>query len=167
MSIEAMKQALEALERADKINGYANNKKAITALRQAIEQAEKQKPVGYLYDWLNPDNRDEVIRDWFAASMYVIEKDKGFNVRPLYTAPVHASENAEKQEPVAWMWKDGTLTSDPDFADGTWTPLFTAPPKREWVGLTDEERFLNDARSKEEIEYAKAIEAKLKEKNHG
>jgi hypothetical protein len=39
--------------------------------------------------------------------------------------------------------------------------------KREWVGLTDEERFLNDARSKEEIEYAKAIETKLKEKNHG
>jgi hypothetical protein len=102
MSIEAMKQALEALERADKINGYANNKKAINALRQAIAEAEKQEPVGYLYDWLNPENRDEVIRDWFAASTYVIEKDKGFNVRPLYTAPVHASENAEKQEPVAW-----------------------------------------------------------------
>jgi hypothetical protein len=44
-------------------------------------------------------------------------------------------------------------------------PLYTAP--REWVGLTDEERFLNDARSEEEIEYARAIEAKLKEKNHG
>jgi hypothetical protein len=37
--------------------------------------------------------------------------------------------------------------------------------KRRWVGLTDEERFLNDGRSEEEIEYAKAIEAKLKEKN--
>ena len=37
--------------------------------------------------------------------------------------------------------------------------------KREWVGLTHEERFLNDCRSPEEIEYAKAIEAKLKEKN--
>jgi hypothetical protein len=47
----------------------------------------KQEPVGYLYDWLNPDDRDEVIRDWFATSVYVIEKDKGFNVRPLYTAP--------------------------------------------------------------------------------
>ena len=38
-----------------------------------------------------------------------------------------AIAEAEKQEPVAWMWKDGTLTSDPDFADGTWTPLFTSP----------------------------------------
>jgi len=40
------------------------------------------------------------------------------------------------------------------------------PAKREWVGLTDEERYLGDARSSEEIEYARAIEAKLKEKNH-
>jgi len=105
MTIEAMKQALEALRCIEsplhvwEINKLAG---AMNALRQAIEQAEKQEPVGYLYDWLNPENRDEVIRDWFAASMHVIEKDKGFNVRPLYTAPVHASENAEKQEPVAW-----------------------------------------------------------------
>ena len=34
---------------------------------------------------------------------------------------------AEEQEPVAWMWKDGTLTADPDYADGTWTPLYAAP----------------------------------------
>lgn len=38
-------------------------------------------------------------------------------------------------------------------------------PKREWVGLTVEERYLNDGKTPEEIEYAKAIEAKLKEKN--
>jgi len=37
--------------------------------------------------------------------------------------------------------------------------------QKEWHGLTDEERYLSDARSEEEIEYAKAIEAKLKEKN--
>ena len=30
-------------------------------------------------------------------------------------------------EPVAWIYKDGTTTSDPDRADGTWTPLYTAP----------------------------------------
>jgi hypothetical protein len=38
-------------------------------------------------------------------------------------------------------------------------------PMKEWVGLTDKERYLNEGRSEEEIEYAKAIEAKLKEKN--
>ena len=42
-----------------------------------------------------------------------------------------------EQEPVVWMWKDGTVTSDPDRADGTWTPLYTTPPQRK--PLTDEE----------------------------
>jgi hypothetical protein len=65
MSIEAMKQALEALEFArlsiDEWSGYASDyfqnkydlkgdmaevEQAITALRTAIEQAEKQEPVG-------------------------------------------------------------------------------------------------------------------------
>jgi hypothetical protein len=40
-----------------------------------------------------------------------------------------------------------------------------AESARAWVGLTDDERYLNDGRTEEEIEYAKAIEAKLKEKN--
>ena len=37
--------------------------------------------------------------------------------------------------------------------------------RREWVGLTQEERYLDDGRNDEEIEYAKGIEALLKEKN--
>lgn len=49
------------------------------------------------------------------------------------------------------------------------TPLFpdksAVEVQRTWFGLTDEERYLGDARSEEEIEYARAIEAKLKEKN--
>ena len=46
---------------------------------------------------------------------------------------------------------------------GTWGQ--EEMPQRTWVGLTDEERYLGDARSEEEIEYARAIEAKLKGKN--
>ncbi len=42
-----------------------------------------------------------------------------------------------EQEPVAWMWKDGTVTTDPDRADGTWTPLYTVPTPRK--PLTDDE----------------------------
>jgi hypothetical protein len=49
MSIEAMKQALDALEEHG--THYARHEdnyiKAITALRQAIEQAEKQEPVAF------------------------------------------------------------------------------------------------------------------------
>jgi hypothetical protein len=62
----------------------------------------------------------------------------------------------EKQEPVAWRTFDGeggydyrsyemNETYDKEWAErnpnhkGWVEPLYTAPPKREWVGLTDEE----------------------------
>ena len=71
-----------------------------------------------------------------------------------------------EQEPVAWMHNfiEGTvITHEP--ADigrhpDRWTPLYTAPPKREWVGLTDEERF-----SKDWQETVARAEVKLKEKS--
>jgi hypothetical protein len=50
-------------------------------------------------------------------------------------------------------------------------PLYTTPPQRTWVGLTDEEQVLlwadrSDGPSNAEINsYYRAIEAKLKEKN--
>ena len=84
------------------------------------------------------------------------------------------------QEPVAWIEKDMQCDDfDPDSvtcekparaADGwEWIPLYTTPPQRPWVGLTDEE-------VKHEWEvwraslprysgFAKGIEAKLKKKN--
>ena len=56
MSKEAMKLALEALERNDYL-GYQANQKAITALRQAIAEAEKQEPVVCL------EIHDAIVRD--------------------------------------------------------------------------------------------------------
>jgi hypothetical protein len=54
------------------------------------------------------------------------------------------------------------------------TPTMLGSPKREWVGLTDEEiydyadKFLYQHGSNFGIKsFGKAIEAKLKEKNHG
>ena len=75
-----------------------------------------------------------------------------------------AIEQANKQEPVAWMWSDGTTTSDPDRADGTWSPLYTA--QRQWVGLTEEEIYQIGLDTPiGATNFARAIEAKLKEKN--
>jgi hypothetical protein len=45
-------------------------------------------------------------------------------------------------------------------------PRYIDGLKKEWQGLTDEERYLNEGKTSEEIEYARAIEAKLKEKNN-
>ncbi len=86
----------------------------------------------------------------------------------------------EKQEPVAWMFvnEDGEceqIEYGPVFDDPGVTPLYTSPPKRQWVGLTDEEiqdlGYLSekfDASNSEWFDrwgFARAIEAKLKEKN--
>jgi hypothetical protein len=120
MSIEAMKQALEALEEIHHGNmtpmAETNWNKAITALRQAIEQAEKQEPVA----WMSP--------------------------------------NKERLE-----------FSRKDTVYGSHTiPLYTAPPKREWVGLTQEDidiAFDDTQEGGGFDDFARAIEAKLKEKN--
>ena len=46
-----------------------------------------------------------------------------FDAEQVQEALVAARELKEL-EIVAWMWKDGTVTTDPDRADGTWTPLY-------------------------------------------
>jgi hypothetical protein len=81
-----------------------------------------------------------------------------------------------QQEPVAWLSTDCigerylcfTKPKDNDPVQ----PLYTTPPKREWVGLTDEEiyeyadKYLYQHGSNYGIKaFGKAIEAKLKEKN--
>lgn len=96
----------------------------------------------------------------------------------------HVMVYAPKQpdpEPVAWSY-DNKFNWDV-WGDGTWQisisqhqesasqiPLYTAPPNKEWVGLTDDELTLIGDRMKTwysmsltEIYYT--IEAKLKEKN--
>ena len=85
-----------------------------------------------------------------------------------------------EQEPVAWMFvnEDGEceqIEYGPVFDDPGVTPLYASPPKREWVGLTDEEiqdlGYLSekfDASNSEWFDrwgFARAIEEKLKEKN--
>ena len=76
-----------------------------------------------------------------------------------------------EQEAVAWLWElTGEVTTDPDRADGMWKPLFTTPPQRTWVGLTDEEveqlAGLVDWNSEHATwNFSMEVEAKLKEKN--
>ena len=111
-----MKQALEALETLNSGDSYKTHN-AATALRQAIAEAEKQEPVGY-----------------------VSESGKG-----------------------AYLLAGVVLEDD--------TPLYTTPPKHEWVGLTDDEiaqlMFKCDVivTGPTQFDFAQAIEAKLKEKN--
>jgi hypothetical protein len=80
-----------------------------------------------------------------------------------------AIAEAEKQEPVAWV-VDGEIKVRLDMAGKLYyseTNVYTAPSKREWVGLTHEElAWLNEALNLGgRLAVIEAIEAKLKEKN--
>jgi hypothetical protein len=79
----------------------------------------------------------------------------------------------QEQVPVAWMHTTGTghvyFRKKPQDKVFSPQPVYTVPPKREWVGLTDEEidsikhNYHNMTWTLEM--FARAIEAKLKEKN--
>jgi len=152
MSIAAMKQALEALEKsvATCFHEYAHEQvmsfpehfinQTITALRAAIEQGEKQEPLGY----------------WNAVQGWV--------------------ELPDEPQPVAWVYPEALEAfrqGKPWTAYGSWDngggriPLYTAP--RQWVGLTEEEIEQGKAESwVAEQAFESAVwwaDAKLKEKN--
>ena len=81
MSIEAMKQALEALEwDADYETSVTLQKAAITSLRQAIEQAEKQEPVAYI-------NVEQRKLEWARYTKWDTPTVVNLPKIPLYTIP--------------------------------------------------------------------------------
>jgi len=86
MSIEAMKLALEALE-SDLAGRIKKKPHAIAALRQAIEQAEKQEPVAWMVYTLD------------GKSVCVTDNPADFNEQhralPLYTTPQPQEKNDE------------------------------------------------------------------------
>ena len=136
MSIEAMKKMLEALEFAQKgAQGWTFFlPDAITAGRQAIEQAssvssiqsdktsdaEKQAPFGYLW----PTGRHPEFR-------FTQQLRDGVEGTPVYTLQ---PQQAEKQEPVAWMHTkiEGVAVphrpADLDKHPDRWESLYKTPP---------------------------------------
>jgi hypothetical protein len=86
-------------------------------------------------------------------------------------------EKLKKDEPVAWFWfdeRDGgewihiadNQVNAEKFGDAKVIPLYTTPPQRTWVGLTDEDvENCLDVAEGSLGRVLSLIEAKLKEKN--
>ena len=187
MSIEAMKQALEALEIAEKHMAYVEFTEAITSLRQAItteESSATQEPIAHI----------RVVDGMLGQ----VRRGKGMAALPNgdYSAYTHPQPKAEQQPVFKFQMqlKDGwggqypraQVIGNPDIESlfqkiGDIVTFYAAQPKaeqepkREWVGLNASEyaAFYNQfAKYQEEnadisgwFEFAEAIEAKLKEKN--
>jgi len=169
-AVEAMKFELkidrtdpdESLLAADKL------REAIASLEKAIAEAEKQEPVAWMFKGIAGFKTH--ITDTQYQSLHQEEK-KWYE--PYKCVNCTHSQPKTEQEPVAWMnaitkeiyWRNQINSDVPN------VPLYTHPQlKREWVGLTDEEIIRIKAAIKGTLDvqfgvFARAIEAKLKEKN--
>ena len=190
MSIEAMKQALEALVGAPPSGVWTDklverHEKAITSLRQAIAEAEKQEPVGKLKVTLEDRPIDielaQYKRMFEAACSALGEVSEALGCDPNEggSEPLIAAIERLKsssQEPIAWMvytldGKSAFVTDNPtDFTDEHRAlPLYTHPkPKREpLTGEEIAEFFGVKAVDESFVEFVRAIEAAhgIKEKN--
>ena len=167
---EALKLALEALEEdeldmVDDGNGNMvfRKEQALTAIKEALAQPE-QEPVL----WMMPDGK--------TADKWALQFYRGQKGKPLYTTPPALTQ--PEQEPLAWISTGPASmihwTADKPAYGDDWVPLYTTPPQRTWVGLSDEEIAEFDTwhdNREEEVgwcnpsEIVAYIEAKLKEKN--
>ena len=127
--------------------------------------------------------KNEALRMGMDALVSVLANHKGAPVVPWNDALDGMKAALEaKDEPVAWM-RDDIVSADtiwgkygPKKVFDSDMPLYTTPPQCTWVGLTDEEirkwwaseNGLEDCdmcKIDDFILVARAIEAKLKEKN--
>ena len=95
--IEAMKQALEALENIiTQVKYYEEGTSAITSLRQVIAEAEKQKPVAWAMLHDNGDFIDAICPEEHA-------RVEGDYTHPLYTHPQPETEREPDDLTIAYM----------------------------------------------------------------
>ena len=96
------------------------------------------------------------------------------NLRAALAEP-DVQDSLTGAEPVACVGTNGELMwlKKPEVIYSKPRPLYTAPPRREWVGLTDDEVMILNRKSYDAqigllpLTFYRAIEAKLREKNGG
>jgi len=172
MSISAMKCALQSLESVEKVKGW--NKDSVIGrhcsqsahfLRQAIEQAEKQEPVAWA-----KFNQGEITHSEMTDGSGCDFDLKAAGFVPLYTAPITRQENRQVAKNATTDNQEVAKSATSDWeavaADQAMTiAMLKLEQKREWVGLTDHELQVLDFNDPERGKLARAVEAKLKEKN--
>jgi hypothetical protein len=160
---EALKLALEALEDIGDEWGFTSQrtvpkrKEAIACLRLVID-AENISSKPMAWEQFYPE----------MGKPKLVEVQDGECKRCTDGCPACDARKLPEQEPVAWFLTlpDGRLSikivGKP--TEGNWEPLYTIPPQRTWVGLTDKDW----NRSKHNYDFQKGVdwaESILKEKN--
>ena len=159
----------------------------IPALRQALAQPEQKTPLKVLNLTVFTENRLRNGRVYDVETLQAMtnrdilaipdmgkkalkEVMEALDVYAVNMSQERVDETAKREhEPVAWVIEDGEVDYYVDVVAKIkpGTPLYTAAPKREWVGLSDEEidAAVKSCNTLDTYKYFRAIEAKLKEKN--
>ena len=176
---EALKLALEALTATMATHGFREHieeaqDEAIKALEEALAnhcednldmvKQEQNEPVGVTYKEVA-----DAMNSLMMGDSTQLQLAENLGNKKLYTTP---QPKQEQGEPVAWAmlhdngaFIDAICPEEHAKGEGEYThPLYTTPQQRTWVGLTDEEIDECDW-GQSERDHARAIEAKLKEKN--
>ena len=166
---EALRLALEALEDIGDEWGFTSQrtvpkrKEAIACLRLVID-AENISSKPMAWEQFYPEmGKPKLVEVQDVECKYCTDGCPACDARKL-----------PEQEPVAFVkgWNCGRLEVIVRSLNQRFEidqPLYTAPPQRTWVGLTLEE-ILETYRGpdgSDYVDYARGIEAKLKEKNNG
>jgi hypothetical protein len=182
---EALKLALEALEESHP-EAYRH---VITAIKEALVQEkalqalhDENERLGLYKDaYAKPEEEKlhpvhigvDVTREGTAVTAFYRKPNA---VMEMFYSQFHPLSQPE-QEPVAWWIPKAEQFCLPS-SDGTrpfakaWEPLYTTPPQRTWVGLTDEEKqewidaMPYDPQPRHCMILVNIIEAKLKEQNN-
>jgi hypothetical protein len=110
--------------------------------------------------------KDEALRLAFEALEEITRRNQSDHQAEIAEEAITAIKAAleAKDEPVAWVNKErNTIMWDKLYPD--MDALYTTPPQRTWVGLTDEEISASSKGHMTRNGFARAIEAKLKAKN--
>ena len=109
-------------------------------------------------------------RDLMQQALEALERYGGVDQRACDAEEALRERLAQpEQEPVAWISEGGDVSRSKRYMDEMGfkcNPLYTAPSKQ-WVGLTAYEIQEIHSGNQHWGDFACAIEAKLKEKNHG
>ena len=174
-------------------DGYKLKGGPVEALRQALAQPEQEQktPLKVLNLTVFTENRLRNGRVYDVETLQAMtnrdilaipdmgkkalkEVMEALDVYAVNMSQERVDETAKcKQEPYGYVWtslRDGMevrfsrMPPNKFYNPQDIKPVYTAPPKREWDGLTEADIY-ESIGIEDEFEFAKAIEAKLKEKN--
>jgi hypothetical protein len=103
------------------------------------------------------------LREMSVHDKVYLRLEDAINALKAALAEPAIKESLTVAKPVAWMSDSDVGFYKEEFGNYPCVPLYTAPPRREWVGLTDDE--IEHLRNDQPWWMVRDIEAKLKEKN--